>query len=126
MNTNTEEKRKWHVSKEIPVALIISMSVALFTGGVGYKSLTGDIAAQNKATADLAVEVKEIKKDVRDLSTKMQDGAVPSEQAKWRIEQVERQLGELRAAVSSDAAAMSDINRRLSVMELRNRAAKER
>lgn len=120
------DSRKWHVTKEVPLSLIYSVAALLVGALMGYQSLKENVRTQGDAQAALVSALKDTNTELRALSNQFRESAVPSEQAKWRIQQVELQNTELRSTVSGNASAIADINRRLSVMELRNKAARER
>ncbi|HEU4770095.1 MAG TPA: hypothetical protein VFS77_22195 [Pyrinomonadaceae bacterium] len=63
--------------------------------------------------------VAEIRAEVKALSASVNQGAIPSAQNQWRIEQVERQTSEQRQM-------LSDITRRISAVESNGRSSRER
>lgn len=137
MNT---DQRTWHISKEIPVAHIITMVAAVFAGGVAYQTLKSEQSTQGAAIAGILVEMKDFKIDLRKLSDKMQSGEGPNAVNNRRVEEMERnvtaqqlQLTQLmqtqsqqQAAVAALAVRMVENERRLAGTDARTRAMRER
>lgn len=106
------DQRKWHVSKEIPLALLISIASSLFLGGVAYQSLKSDIIVLQNTQKEIRDENKETTSEVRTLANRMQEGSVPSAQNSWRITQLE-------ALTAKQDARLADIERQGQIRESR-------
>lgn len=127
------DKRKWHVSKEIPVALIVSMVASVFLGGVAYQSLKGNQEEQAKQLAAQDKKLESIEDKMGKLSEKMNDSNVPSAIMARRVDDLERERAssaadrqQMNALVMQLAARVGENERKLSAESMRNRAARER
>lgn len=125
------DKRKWHVSKEIPVALIISMAGALFLGGVAYQSLQGNQEKTNEAVAQIRDEQKEMRLEFKNITRQINESNVPSALTQRRLDDLERE----RATAAADrqqtqtmmmqlTARVAENERKLASETMRNRAAR--
>lgn len=127
------DKRKWHIDKGVPVALILSMASALFLGGAAYQALKSEISKNAESTSEMRAEVKEMKAELRALSVKFTDTSVPSALNSRRLDDLERGIGTLQSQLTQAVTdyrrlelRVVDNERRLSGEAARNRAAKER
>lgn len=120
------DKRKWHVDKGIPVALIVSMASALFLGGMAYQSLTGKQEKFSEKQSEFSAKLEKTDAKVDALSSSIQSGSVPSALNQRRIEELERLVGQVQNSLGQLSNRVQENERKLSTEAIRNRAARER
>jgi hypothetical protein len=126
MDNTSPEKRQWHVSKEIPVALLISIAASLFLGGIAYQALKSDIVILQNTQKEMRDESKEVVAEVKLLSNRMQEGSVPSAQNSWRFTQVEAGIAEAKVRIQAIEARVMENERKLSQTENSGRSTAAR
>lgn len=127
------DKRKWHVDKGIPVALIVSMAGALFLGGIAYQSITGKQEQFADKQTEFAGRLDKFESKVDALSTAIQSGTVPSALMQRRLDDLERERAtataersQILTTLSQLSARVSENERRMATESMRMRAARER
>lgn len=72
--------------------------------------VTRYVSGLESSNTQLVATVAEIRAELKALSSSVHQGSIPSAQNQWRIEQVERQLGEAKQS-------LSDLSRRTTAIE---------
>ncbi len=101
----TRDNRRWHVTKEVPLALIVTIILAIFAAGGAWMANTNKNTAQDERIETILI-------DLRDMRKQWQEGSIPSAQNAWKI-----QLNE--AAVLEIKSRMLDAERRGAEREVR-------
>lgn len=112
MDDPGRKRRQWTVTKEIPLTLLYSVAGLLVMIGMSYQLLKSDIAAQSKAQIELTTALKETNTALQALTKQFADGAVPSAQNAWRLQQ-------LQSAQDDFKARIAEIERQGTSRELR-------
>jgi hypothetical protein len=94
------DKRKWQVTKEIPLSLIWSVLLLVAGGLMGYQSLKDKVEGQADETTRLTAALKDTNAALRDLTKEFQLGSGPSAQNVLRIQNLESSQTELRTRLT--------------------------
>lgn len=128
-----EDERTWHISKEIPVALIVSIAGSLFLGGVAYQSLRSEQVAQGKQQSEIVARLDKADIKIDRLHEFIQSSSVPSALNARRMEDLERITASLQSTISQHqantlqlTARVAETERRLATESMKMRAARER
>lgn len=98
--TRLENRRGWHVAKEVPLAMIVAFIIQTFllVWGASWWA-RGISAAQDQAAlaqSSMQVQLTEMKGQVAILSARYEANSVPMAQALYRLDRLEREVGSIR------------------------------
>jgi dynactin complex subunit len=119
----SSDRRTWSIGREIPIAVIFTF-VAMTGGQILTQYLVVRDLNNEVRGVNLRLSALEQKFDI--LSNVVQGGAVPSAINARRIEELERITAQLATLQAQASAKVNENDRRLTVMEARQRAGRER
>ncbi len=108
----SRDNRKWHFSREVPVATIWMAGVFIFALGGAYMSQNNKNEELQKKNLAQDARTEEILIEVREMRKQQQEGSVPSAQNSWKIGLMEQAVLELKSRTS-------DMERRKTELEIR-------
>ncbi len=111
MERTVRDVRKWHTTKEVPLALIWMGLVFVFTAGGAYMANSIKNDAQDKQILEAITEL-------RDLRKQWQDGSVPSAQMAWKVQQADAAMLELKSRMAENER--QDVTRDNRIQRLEN------
>lgn len=124
------DHRKWHLSKEVSLPLVISVLGIAVAGISAWVTTQRDVSDQAKQILELTTTLKETNVELRAMRTAQAEGNVPSALNAARITSLETHYREDRQRVADMerelralAVRVTANEQRLSTETIRNRAA---
>ncbi len=95
MTVREDERRQWHVLREIPVALLLGIGIQTLGFAWWLSGLNKTVEQQSKDIASIVIRLDSI-------SSQVHGSSVPMALQAARMASLEQQISELRARASED------------------------